>query len=376
MASALKKAPAFAPVPFVNLGAQYLELRDTIIAKFDELSRAGQYILGDEVAAFEKEFAAFCETKHCVSVANATDGIMLALKAAGVGPGDEVITVPNSFIATAGGIIAAGGKPVFVDVASDYNMDPALLAKAVTKRTKAVMPVHLTGMPARMDEIGAIARQHGLAVIEDAAQAVGARYKGKRVGGLGSLGVFSLHPLKNLHLHGDGGAITTDNDDLAAKLRLLRNHGLINRDESVMWGYNSRLDAIQAAIGRIKLKYIEAWNKRYREIAGIYRENLRDLVWTPDDAKGMEGVYHNFVIMVEDRPRLQEYMLKHGQETKIHYPICIHLQKAASHLGYKNGDFPNAETQAAKILTLPIYPELSDDEVHAVAGLVRSFYGK
>ena len=366
----------FRPVPFVNLGAQYRNLREEILAKVDELSSAGAYILGDEVTAFENEFAAYCGAKHAVSCANATDGIMLALKAMGIGVRDEVITAPNSFIGTAGGIIAAGATPTFCDVGSDYNLDPSKLEASITKKTRAIMPVHLTGMPTQMDEVNAIAKKHGLLVLEDAAQAVGAKYKGKRVGNLGDVAIFSLHPLKNLHLHGDGGIITTNSESIDKTLRMLRNHGLVNRDESHIWGYNSRLDAIQAAIGRIKLKLIDGYNQRYREIASMYREGLGDYMFVPSDSPGCEGVYHNFVVRVENRKGLQDYMLKHGQETKIHYPIPIHMQKSAAALGHKVGAFPETEKQAEQILTMPIYPELTNEQVKSVIMLARSFFEK
>lgn len=364
----------FKPVPFINLGAQYLSLKKEILEKFDELSTAGSYILGEEVTSFEREFAHYSDCKYAVGVANATDGLTLALKALDIGSGHEVITVSNSFIATAGSIIAAGAKPIFVDVGSDYNLNPELLTKAITKQTRAIIPVHLTGMPARMDEILQIAKKHNLYVIEDAAQAIGARYKGRKVGSFGIQGVFSLHPLKNLHLHGDGGAITTNDEGVYNKLKLLRNHGLINRDEAVCWGYNSRLDSIQAAIGRIKLKHIDAYNKRYRQIAAMYRDGLSGVVQAPDDTRETEGVYHNFVIMTDQRQALQEYMLNLGQETKIHYPIPIHLQKSAVSLGYKLGDLPVTEIQAKRILTMPIYPELTDQQVQSIIRLVRSFF--
>ena len=305
---------------------------------------------------------------------NGTDALFLSLRALGIRQGDEVITAPNSFIATAGAIVAAGAKPVFVDVKGDYNINPDLIKQAITTKTKAIIPVHLTGRPADMDTILIIARKHGLYVIEDAAQAIGARYKGKRVGSLGSTGCFSLHPLKNLHVHGDGGIITTNNKELYEKLLKLRNHGLKNRDECDFWGYNSRLDSIQAAIGNIKLEYLGDWNKRHREIAVMYRKNLSGVVTVPVDKEFEEPVYHNFIIQGDKRDELQKYLLERGIETKIHYPIPIHLQEAASSLGYKERDFLVCEAQAKRILSLPIYPELTDGQVNMVIKAIKSFY--
>ncbi len=361
-------------VKFVDLGAQYKILKDEIIKKFDEISSKGAYILTDELKKFEKNFADYCKVKYAIGVGNGTDALFLSLRALGIRQGDEVITAPNSFIATAGAIVAAGAKPVFVDVKDDYNINPDLIKQAITTKTKAIIPVHLTGRPADMDTILIIARKHGLYVIEDAAQAIGARYKGKRVGSLGSTGCFSLHPLKNLHVHGDGGIITTNNKELYEKLLKLRNHGLKNRDECDFWGYNSRLDSIQAAIGNIKLEYLDDWNKRHKEIAAMYRKNLSDVVTVPVDKEFEEPVYHNFMIQGDKRDELQKYLLERGIETKIHYPIPIHLQEAASSLGYKERDFLVCEAQAKRILSLPIYPELTDGQVNMVIKAIKSFY--
>lgn len=360
-------------VKFVNLGLQYQNLREEILTKFDELSKQGSYILTDELKIMEENFAKYCETKYALGVGNGTDALILCLKALGIGEGDEVITAPNSFIATAGAIAMAGAEPVFVDVGSDLNLNSKLLKQAITEKTKAIIPVHLTGRPAEMDKINEIAREYGLKVIEDAAQAIGARYKGKKVGSWGEAGCFSLHPLKNLHLHGDAGLITTSDPVLYDKLIKLRNHGLKNRNECDFWGYNSRLDSIQAGIGNIKLKYIDQWNKRHREIAAMYREGLKDIVEVPKDKDYEEPVYHNFVIRCKERDELKQFLLEKGIETAIHYPIPIHLQKAAA-LGYQEGDFPLCETQAKKILSLPIYPELTNEEIARVIEGTKSFY--
>lgn len=361
-------------VKFVDLGLHYQNIRGEIIAKFDEISSKGAYILTDELKKFEDNISSYCNARHAVGVGNGTDAIFLALKALGIGEGDEVITAPNSFIATAGAIIASGARPVFADVRNDYNIDPELIEKSVTKKTKAIIPVHLTGRPADMSPIMEIAQKHNLAVVEDAAQSIGASYKGKKVGCFGDAGCFSLHPLKNLHVHGDGGLITTNSAELYDKLLKLRNHGLRNRDECESWGYNSRLDAVQAAIGNIKLKYLDEWTKRRREIASAYRESLAGFAEVPKDKSTEEAVYQTFVLQCGNRDGLQKYLEKKGIETKIHYPIPIHLQQAAKALGYRKGDFPVAEKQAERILSLPIYPELREELVEEVIREIKSFY--
>lgn len=363
-------------VPFVSLDRQYRGLRDELVAEFDRIGTSGMYIMGEALDRFEKEAAAFCGTRYALGVANGSDALFLVLKALGIGPGDEVITCPNSFIASAWVVVAAGATPVFADAAGDYNIDPAKLAAAITSRTKAIIPVHLTGRPADMDAINEVAARQSIPVIEDAAQAIGARYKGRRVGSLGLAGGFSLHPLKNLGVIGDGGMITTDDAALYDKMNKLRNHGLRNRDECEIWGYNSRLDALQAGIASIKLKHLDAWNKRCREIAGRYREGLKEFVWVPTDKPYEDPVYHNFVIQLPERDRMIDHLAKLGVGSRIHYPIPIHLQECARSLGYKEGDFPVAERQAKTILSLPIYPELTDDEIGYVIDCVGRFYRK
>jgi len=360
-------------VPFVSLDRQYLDLRDELHEAFDRVGRSGMYIMGQELERFEAEAAAFCGTRHGLGVANGSDALFLILKALGIGPGDEVITCPNSFIASAWVIVAAGAKPVFVDAADDFNIDPGLLERAMTPRTRALIPVHLTGRPARMKEINAVAARRGLAVIEDAAQAIGARYGGERVGSLGTAAGFSLHPLKNLGVYGDGGLITTNDRALHERLAMLRNHGLRNRDECTLWGYNSRLDPLQAAFASLKLKRLDRWNERCREIARRYREGLKDAVAVPHDRPEEEPAYHNFIVRHAQRDKLMEHLARRGVGTRVHYPIPIHLQECARALGYKQGDFPNTELQARTILSLPIYPELSDAEIAYVIESVRSF---
>ena len=360
-------------VPFVNLGLQFQNLRDEIISKFEELSINGSYILNAEVQEFEQNFAEYCGTRYAVGVGNGSDALSFSLIALGVGKEDEVITAPNSFIATASTIANVGAKPVFVDVGDDYNIDPEKIEAAITPKTKAIMPVHLTGRVADMDPILDIASKHRIQVIEDAAQAVGASYKGKRAGSFGITGCFSLHPLKNLHVHGDGGMITTNDKLIYEHLIKIRNHGLKNRDECEFWGYNSRLDGIQAAIANIKLPHLNRWNQRFRQIAIRYSKALASHVKVPKDNKYEVPVYHRYIIRHPNRDDLSKYLYNKGIETKVNYPIPLHLQEAAKSLGYKLGVFPMAEQQAQTILSLPIYAEMKNQQVEYVINSIRSF---
>ena len=363
-------------VKFVDLGKQYLSLREEILTCFDTISRRGSYILSEELERFECCFAEYCGTKFAIGVASGSDALHLSLLALGIGPGDEVITVPNSFIATAWVIARTGARPVFVDVGDDMNIDPDLIEPAITDNTRAILPVHFTGRPVRMDAIEEITRARNLYIIEDAAQAVGARWRGRRTGSLGHCAGFSLHPLKNLHVHGDGGVITTDDTALHETLLKYRNHGLANRDECEFWGVNSRLDSIQAGIAEIKLKYLDKWNARYREIAAIYSERLADYVDVPRDREEEEPTYHRYMIRHLDRDRLQFFLAENGIETKVNYPIPLHLHPAASQLGYKAGDFPVAERLAETILSLPLYPELEEQQIDYVTGKIVEYSKK
>lgn len=366
-------------VPFVNLSAQYEPLRKEILETVDRIFASGNYILGAPVLEFEKLFAEYSETRYAIAVANATDAISLVLKALNIGPGDEVITAPNSFLASAGAIANVGATIRFCDIDETLNLDPKKLEAAITPKTKAVLPVHFTGLPADMDAIRAIAKRHDIAVIEDAAQAVGARYKGRRVGGLGNAACFSLHPLKNLHLYGDGGIITTDDPKLNETLLQLRNHGLINRDESVRWGLNSRLDSVHAAIGSLKMKYLDGYTERFQEIARRYTAAFRpleanQLLRVPVGLADSECVFHNYIMRVKNRDKLQAYLTSRGVETKIHYPIPIHLQIAAKDTGYGKGSFPVTEKYAQEILSLPIYPELTDSQIKLVTDSITDYF--
>jgi dTDP-4-amino-4,6-dideoxygalactose transaminase len=337
----------------------------------------GQFVLGPEVAEFEGEFAKFCGTRFALGVNSATDALFLALKALGVGPGDEVITVSNSFIATAGAIVAAGASPRFVDVGPDYNMDADLLEAAITSRTKAILPVHLTGNPADMEKIIQVAQKHSLVVVEDAAQAVGATLTGKRVGSFGEVGCFSLHPLKNLNVAGDGGVMTTSSPEVRHRLGLWRNHGLKNREEIEFFGYNSRLDTMQAVVAQYNLQFLEQVTEKRIGNARLYDHllaNLEEDVVIPPRNPEAKQVFHTYVIQVNQREQLVEYLSRHQIETKIHYPIPIHLQSPCRALGWKSGDLPETEKQASRILTLPIHQFLAEAHIHHVAATIKKFY--
>ncbi len=361
-------------VPFVDLSRQFKSIEAELANEFFAVGRSGTYIMGDRLESFEKKIADYVGVNYALGVGNGSDALFLILKALEIGDGDEVITVPNSFIATAWTIIASGAKPVFVDVDESMNMDSRLIESAITSSTKAIMPVHLTGRPAMMNGINKIASAHKLFVIEDAAQAIGASYYGKRVGSLSTAAGFSLHPLKNLSVYGDGGLITTNNEDVFKKLRKLRNHGLVNRDECEIWGFNSRLDSMQAAFAEVKLKYLDGWNTRCRSIAKIYQKQLTKKIEVPLDMEWEECIYHNFVIRTDRRDELMGYLKNKGIDTRVHYPIPIHLQKAARTLGYKHGDFPHTEKYAKTMISLPIFPELRDEEVDYVVQSINCFF--
>lgn len=342
-----------------------------------ELFRTCEFVLGPEVEKFEKNFARFCGTRLAVGVNSGADALFLALKVLGVGEGDEVITVANSFVATAGAIVATGAKPVFVDVRPDYNMNPGLIEAAITRRTKAILPVHLTGNPADMNRIMEIVKPNGLYVVEDAAQAVGASIDGKLVGSFGDLGCFSLHPLKNLNVAGDGGVVTTDSDDLCQRLKKLRNHGLKNRDDIQFFGYNSRLDSIQAIVANRSLSRLDEITERRINNAKLYDKLLSGLegnVVIPARRPKVKQVFHTYVVKVKERERLVDYLAKNGVETKIHYPVPIHLQKPCRMMGYQGGDLPETEKQVRRILTLPIHQHLTKEQIHYVSDTLKRFY--
>lgn len=362
-------------VPYLDLPRQFAdkELQATVLRHLTDC----QFVLGAEVERFEVNFAALCRTRHALGVNSGTDAIFLALKAAGIGPGDEVITVPNSFVATAGAIVAAGARPVFVDVGPDYNIDGAKIAAAVTPRTRAIVPVHLTGNPADMPAVLEVAARHKLFVVEDAAQAVGAVLDGKTVGSFGQAGAFSLHPLKNLNVAGDGGAIATNDSGLHQKLKLMRNHGLRNRDEIEFFAFNSRLDSILAAVANHVMKDLAQITQRRRENAAWYDQLLSDLdgdVILPPRQANARQVFHTYVVMAQRRDELMPYLAERGVETKVHYRVPIHLQKPCREMGYKEGDFPVAEKQARMIVTLPIHQYLERRQIEYTCELIHAFY--
>jgi len=361
-------------VPYIDLKNQHALLKREIMVAIETTLDRCDFILGEEVEKFENSIATYCGTSYALGVNSGTDALFLCLKAYGIGTGDEVITAPNSFLASATVIAATGAKPVFVDIREDLNINPELLEAAVTKRTKAIIPVHLTGKPADMTPIMQIAEKHGLKVIEDSAQAIAAEYNGKKTGSLGHAGCFSLHPLKTLNACGDGGIITTDDKTLYDVIKQLRNIGLKNRDESDIWGYNSRLDTMQAAILNVKLKYLDEWTAERRKNAEYYRNKLADVVKVPQEESYEKQAYHTFVIQVDKRVQLVNYLMEKGVETKIHYPIPIHLQKAAAGLGHKMGDFPVCEEIAGRILSLPIYQGLGEDKQQIVTDAIISFH--
>ncbi len=363
-------------VPYVDLVAQHAPIKDELLAAIARVIDHGQFVLGEETAHFEREFAELCGTRYAVGVNSGTDALILALKAVGVGSGDEVITVPNSFVASVSCIRLLGAKPVFVDVDGHYNMDPELIEAAITPNCKAIIPVHLTGLPCDMGPIMALADKYGLAVVEDCAQAVSAAYKGQAVGSFGAVGCFSLHPLKTLNACGDGGVLTTDNTELYEELLILRNLGLKTRDDCVVWSHNSRLDTLQSAMLMVKMPYLKEWTEKRRENAEYYGSRLADLeqVTLPKETVGAYPVYHTFVIQAKRRDQLRAFLDALQIGTAIHYPIPIHLTTAGGDLGYGVGSFPVAEKQAECILSLPIHQGLTADQLAAVCNGVDQFY--
>jgi len=360
-------------IPYINLKGQHAALKNELLEAIGGVLDSADFILGKEVEAFEQTIAEYCGTKYAIGVNSGTDALFLALKAYGVGPGDEVITAPNSFLASASVIVAAGANPVFADIREDLNIDPDEIAKKISNNTKAIIPVHLTGKPADMDPIMKLAEKYNLKVIEDSAQAIGAEYHNKKTGNLGDAGCFSLHPLKTLNACGDGGVITTNDSQLHQKVMQLRNIGLKNRDESDYWGYNSRLDSIQAAILSVKMKYLEEWNKARIANASYYSKGLKHLVKVPRILATERAVFHTFIIQTEKRDQLKNYLEGNGIGTKIHYPIPIHIQKAAVTLGYQKGDFPVCEKASEMILSLPIYQGLEESDLAYVIDIIKQF---
>lgn len=361
-------------VPFVNFQKRYALQRAEILKGVDEVFSSGSYILGDVVESLEKRLSDYLNCPYVLTLANGTDAIILALKILNIGSGDEVIIPANSFIASAGAVVAVGATPIFCDVCEDLNIDVTQIAKHITQKTKAIMPVHLTGRPADMNTIMKIASAHHLFVIEDAAQSIGATIDRKQTGTIGDFGCFSLHPLKNLHAYGDAGIIATNNKEYYEKIKLLRNHGLSDRDTCQTWGLNSRLDSVQAKIVMLGLDHLDQWNAQRRQNALRYQIALKDFVTVPVESNNIFSVYHNFVILTEERDLLAQFLKEKGIDTRVHYPIPIHLQPAAKNLQYKMGDFPVTERLAKKMLSLPIYPELSEKSTKYIITAVKDFF--
>jgi len=392
-------------IPLINLKKQYETIKEEIDKAVSDVLSSAQYIMGTNVKEFEKEFSEYLGVKHAISVGNGTDALIIALKALGIGEGDEVITTPWTFFATAESISFVGATPVFADVRLDtFNIDPSKIEEKITPKTKAIMVVHIFGQPCDMDEINRIAKKHNLYVIEDAAQAVGSEYKGQKIGTLSDIATFSFFPTKNLGCAGDGGMIVTNDDNLATICRALRTHGsgengqkayniIHNLDEKLneeknvdstvynplkyynyLIGHNSRLDEIQAAILRVKLKYLNEWNDKRRENAKFYNENLKDTrLVTPYEENNVKHIYHLYILQSEKREEIVEFLNKKGIATGIYYPVPLHLQKAYKDLGYKEGDLPNAEYLSHRTFAIPMFAELTDEEKEYIVNTIKEF---
>jgi dTDP-4-amino-4,6-dideoxygalactose transaminase len=356
-------------IPFVDLKAQYLSIKDEIDTAALKVLESTQFILGNEVTALESEFAAYCSADEAIALNTGTSALHLALLAAGIGPGDEVITVPFTFVATTAAICYTGATPIFVDINPvSYTIDVTKIEAAITERTKAILPVHLYGQPADMDPIMDIARRHGLVVIEDAAQAHRAEYKGRRIGSIGDIGCFSFYPGKNLGAYGEGGMAVTSNPEYAHTIRMLRDWGQEKKYHHVLKGYNYRMDGMQGAILRVKLRHLDAWTEARRAHGALYNELLADSgVSTPTVMPYSYHVYHVYAVRTTERDRLQGMLNQQGIQTGIHYPIPVHLQPAYADLGYQPGDFPHSELAAREELSLPMYPELTPAQIRTVA---------
>ena len=357
-------------VPFVDLPRQYASIEHELQQALRLVFARGDFVLGSALEQFETAFASYCGSKHAVGVANGGDAIELALRAFGIGPGDEVITAANTFIATVLAIMATGARPILADIDPEtYTIDPEALSAAISPRTRAIIPVHLYGQPADLTAVQTIAARHQLIVIEDAAQAHGARFNGARVGSFGQAGTFSFYPSKNLGAYGDGGMIVTNDDRVAERLRLLRNYGQERKYVHTIAGRNSRLDSLQAATLNVKLPHLDEWNSARRRHAAAYGERLTG-VHVPVSRDACEHVYHLYVIEVDRRDAVRQTLKSRGIHTGIHYPVPTHLQKACASLGYRRGQFPLTEAAAGRILSLPMYPELTDAQIDYVAAAI------
>ena len=362
-------------IHFVDLKKQYHSIKEEIDRAVLNVLESTQFVLGREVAAFEEEFADYCQTKHGVAVNSGTSALHLAFLAADIGPGDEVITVPNTFVATIAAIRYTGATPVFVEIEpNSYNIDPKKIEDAITERTRAICPVHLFGQMADMDPIMETAKKHNLIVVEDAAQAHGAEYKGKRSGSIGDLGCFSFYPGKNLGAYGEGGLVTTNNPDYAKTIHALRDWGAEKKYHHDLKGFNYRMTGIQGAILRVKLRHLEEWTKARRDHAKYYNKMLTEFkVKTPVEMDYARHVYHLYVIRVHQRDEFRDFLKKNDIFTGIHYPIPVHMQKAHADLGYGRGDFPLIEQAADEIISMPMYAELNNKDIEEVVTAIKLF---
>ncbi len=371
-------------VPFLDLKAQYKTIKDEVSPSIQNVIESSAFVLGKAVFDFEEHFAKAHDVKNCLGVSSGTDGNHLALWALGIGPGDEVIIPANTFIATAWGATLCGARPVFVDVQEDtYNIDPQKIEQVITPKTKAIVAVHLYGQPADMDPLKVIADKHNLFLVEDCAQAHIAEYNGKKVGGIGTAASFSFYPGKNLGAYGEGGAFTTNDDGLAKKVKMIRDHGALQKYDHEIFGHNYRMDGIQGAVLDIKLKYLNSWTDARRNVAKKYNELLSsvDEIILPKEADYSKHVYHLFVIQVreggeEERNKLAKYLNENGIATGLHYPIPLHQQKCFNYLGYKKGAFPVTEKLAQSGLSLPMYAELDNAMIEYVCDTIKSFFIK
>jgi dTDP-4-amino-4,6-dideoxygalactose transaminase len=360
-------------IPFLDFQAQYNSIKVEINEAIQRVLNRQFFILGPETDAFEQELAEYLEAKHVVTVNSGTDALIMSLRILGIGKGDEVITPVNSFIATTLAITEVGATPIFVDIDPDtYEIDVNQIANKITKKTKAILPVHLYGLMSNIESIVKIAKEYNLFVVEDACQAIGSTYKGKKAGTWGDIGTFSFYPGKNLGAYGDGGAMCTNDKELYEKMKMIRNYGQTQKYHHKTLGYNSRLDEIQAAILRVKLKNIDIWNQQRNEVVSQYKKLLKNIK-TQKIPENYNSNYHIFLIEIDKRDELQKLLDKKGVQTLIHYPIPIHLQECNKYLGYRKGDFPVAEKTAMKILSLPIYPEVNNTDIKHTAKLINNF---
>jgi dTDP-4-amino-4,6-dideoxygalactose transaminase len=360
-------------IPLLDLVAQYQTIKSEIDTAVQRVLDSGWFILGEEVSSFEEEMGDYLGVKHAIGVASGTDALILALRALDIGQGDEVILPAYTFFATASTVLHVGAQPVLVDIdPRTYCLDPEGVKKAITSKTKAVIPVHLYGHPAEMDAINQIAAEHDLAVIEDNAQAIGAEYKGRKTGSLGNVACLSFFPSKNLGAYGDGGMVVTDSKEIADKVRQLRVHGWKVKYYPEILGYNSRLDALQAAILRVKLKHLDGWNQRRREIAAVYDQALEGVggIQGPFTAEGVTHVYHLYILQADDREQLKERLTSAGVASGVYYPQAIHMTSPCRELGYQEGDFPISERASLNTLAVPIYPELTDQQIDIILAIL------